>query len=60
MSFNKISGFNTSRRDDIESLFYMMVYFLKGQLPWSAIPLKFDSHTCKVIQKVYNELLMDG
>lgn len=34
-SLNSCRGFNKSRRDDVESLFYLVIYLLNGnQLPW--------------------------
>ena len=49
-SINSLRGVELSRRDDLESLAYMLIYFLKGNLPW--VHIKCLNKTEK-IRKIY-------
>ena len=48
-SINALNGFEQSRRDDLEAIGYVLVYFLKGKLPWQGIPLKKNEDRFKKI-----------
>lgn len=48
-SVNTHMGSEQSRRDDIESIGYVLVYFSKGRLPWQGINGKTDQEKYKLI-----------
>ena len=48
-SINALKGYEHSRRDELESLGYIFVYFLKGKLPWQNIIAKNKEEKYKKI-----------
>ena len=45
-------GIEQSRRDDLESAAYIMVYFLKGSLPWQGLQAKTTHEKYEMIKNV--------
>ena len=39
-SINSLRGYEQSRRDDLEAACYVLIYFIKGKLPWQGIEVK--------------------
>ena len=51
-SINALRGYEQSRRDDLESVGYVLVFFLKGRLPWMGMQAKTKEHKYKkILQK---------
>ena len=63
-SVNNLIGFELSRRDDLQSLSYMLIYLIKGELPWDNINIKKSQEKIKVIldmkKNIKNEKLTLG
>jgi len=64
MSVNAHSAREQSRRDDMEALAYLFIYFMRGKLPWSGIKVKSEderfSKVGQIKRKTPPEVLCKG
>jgi serine/threonine protein kinase len=54
-SISAHEGLELSRRDDLESIGYILVYLFKGRLPWQKIREKDKKQRYKLIHKMKKE-----
>ena len=53
-SINANEGFEQSRRDDLEAVGYVLIYFIKGELPWQGMPANNKEEKYKkILRKKY-------
>ena len=55
-SVNALNGDSQSRRDDLESVGYVLIYFLKGKLPWQGIMIKNKEERYHKIMEIKRDI----
>ena len=58
-SIHALEGYELSRRDDLESLCYVLVYLLKGNLPWTRLKNKNKYEKYKIILNMKKKMSED-
>ena len=59
-SINAMRGVEQSRRDDLESLSYLILYFLKGSLPWQGLKIESRSKRFETIIKMKKQIKLEN
>ena len=60
ISMNTHQGYEQGRRDDLESLFYIIIYFIKGELPWQNIKSKTRAEKYTKIFEIKKMVIENG
>ena len=64
MSINTHLGFEPSRKDDMESFGYVLIYLMKGKLPWQGLKVKTkqerSTKVCDIKSSISVEKLCKG
>ena len=55
-SINANEGFEQSRRDDLESAGYVLIYFIKGELPWQDLTANNKEEKYRKILRMKNKI----
>ena len=55
-SINALRGAEQSRRDDLESLFYVILYFFRGSVPWQNLKIKSRSERFNKINEIKKKI----
>ena len=58
-SANAHDGAEQSRRDDLISIAYLLVYFLKGKLPWQNLPIKNTEEKFRRIAEIKKTISLE-
>ena len=54
-SINALNGMTQSRRDDLEAVGYVLLYFLRGKLPWQGLHVKNKEDRYRKIMEIKME-----